>query len=61
MSPHQENFIDKTPHVVPNFLRNVEQDKTSKFSKEPILLVKIIIKMYLIENKEVTLFVQLNW
>ena len=25
------------------------------------LQAKIIIKMYLIENKEVTLFVQLNW
>ncbi|EFL47249.1 hypothetical protein HMPREF0653_01343 [Prevotella disiens JCM 6334 = ATCC 29426] len=40
MSPHNENFIDKTPHVIPNFLRNVEQDKTSKFSKEPILRLK---------------------
>ena len=26
-----------------------------------LLHAKIIIKMYLIENKEVTLFVQLNW
>ena len=26
-----------------------------------ILSRKIIIKMYLVENKEVTLFIQLNW
>jgi len=29
--------------------------------KTTILHAKIIIKMYLIENKEVTLFVQPNW
>ena len=30
-------------------------------SKGPHLAFKIIIKIYLSENKEVTLFVQLNW
>lgn len=30
-------------------------------AKGDVLRLKIIIKMYLIENKEVTLFVQLNW
>ena len=29
--------------------------------KPIVLLHKIIIKMYLVENKEVTLFIQLNW
>ena len=29
--------------------------------KTTILQGKIIIKMYLIENKEVTLLIQLNW
>lgn len=30
-------------------------------AKRGVLHNKIIIKVYLIENKEVTLFVQLNW
>ena len=34
---------------------------SSYFLKSYLLHCKIIIKMYLIENKEVTLFVQLNW
>ena len=29
--------------------------------KDALLPSKIIIKMYLVENKEVTLFIQLNW
>lgn len=33
----------------------------SRFFKGQVLLFKIIIKIYLSENKEVTLFVQLNW
>ena len=33
----------------------------SGFAKAWVLLDKIILKIQLIENKEVTLFVQLNW
>lgn len=32
-----------------------------RLANAPYLLLKIIIKMYLVENKEVTLFIQLNW
>ena len=37
------------------------QKGVSKSSKGHLLHGKIILKIQLIENKEVTLFVQLNW
>lgn len=42
-------------------LRRITIGKEIYFLRTGILHGKIIIKIYLSENKEVTLFVQLNW
>ena len=44
-------------HLVINILQNL----LFCIPKAAVLHGKIIIKIYLSENKEVTLFVQLNW
>ena len=57
---HCERFAKMLRTDCDNILNKLQQHNIQK-TKTILLQCKIIIKIYLSENKEVTLFVQLNW